>query len=149
MPINLKNYTTGVPADRSIQSIEKLLVDFGATNIMKEYSPAGKCEAISFLVALGDMKLPFRLPGKVQNVFVWLRKKKKNSKDSLLLQQAERITWKTMHEWTHLQLSLIELDQMEKLEAFLPYIYDMEKRQTFFEKLKETKFKALLPDAHR
>jgi hypothetical protein len=145
MAINLKNYTTEIPADRSISYIEKLLVDFGATNIMKEYGPAGKCEAISFLVAMDNMKLPFRLPGKVQCVFVWLKKRKPQTKDATLLQQAERITWKQMHEWVHLQLSLIELSQLEKLEAFLPYIYDMNKRQTFFEQLKEQKFKALLP----
>ena len=35
--MNLKNYTTEVHATKSIDGIEKLLVEFGASNIMKEY----------------------------------------------------------------------------------------------------------------
>jgi len=55
--MNLKNYTTEVPASRSIEAIEKLLVYFGSTNIMKVYGPAGKVSAISFIVEMDGMKL--------------------------------------------------------------------------------------------
>ena len=144
--MNLKNYTTEVPAQRSIDYIEKLLVEAGASNIMKEFE-SGSCSSISFLIDIGGQKLPFKLPAKVQNCYVWLKKKKPNSKDTLLLAQAERIVWKQMHEWVFLQLSLIHLDQLEKLEAFFPYLYDMQKQQTFFQKVKENGYKALLPAA--
>jgi hypothetical protein len=37
-------------------------------------------------------------------------------------------------------MSLIELDQAELVEVFMPYIYDYSKNQTFFEKMKTTGF---------
>jgi hypothetical protein len=144
--MNLKNYTTEVPASRSIEYIERLLVEFGATNIMKDYKQ-GNCAAISFMIEMNGMRLPFRLPAKVNECFLWLKKKKPNSKDQVLIAQAERICWKQMHEWVYLQLSLIELDQLEKLEAFFPYLYDITKQETYFEKIKSGGFKALLPAA--
>ena len=143
--MNLKNYTTEVPANRSIENIEKLLVSAGATNIMKEYGPSGNCSALSFILVMKNMKLPFRLPAKVQNVFVWLKKRKPQTSDKNLLAQAERIAWKQQYDWVHLQLTLIELDQAEKLELFLPYLYDIQKGETYYEKIKAGGFKALLP----
>ena len=40
--MTLKNYTTGVPADRTILEIERLLADFGASAIMKNYLKDGR-----------------------------------------------------------------------------------------------------------
>lgn len=143
--MNLRNYTTEVPAQRSIENIEKLLVGFGATNIMKEYDQSSKCAAISFIVPMNNMMLPFRLPANMDKVFRWLKKAKPKSSDKILIAQAERIGWKMQHEWVHLQLSLIELEQAEKLELFLPYLYDVQKKETYYQKLKASGFKALLP----
>ncbi|MFT3704687.1 MAG: hypothetical protein QM802_20145 [Agriterribacter sp.] len=143
--MNIKNYTTEVPAVRSIAAIEQLLVGFGSTNIMKEYGPAGRVAAISFMVEMDGMKLPFQLPVKVQDCYVWLKKRKAKTNDKTLLEQAERIAWKQMHELIHIQLSHIELNQAEKLELFLPYLYDVSKRETYYQKVKSGGFKALLP----
>ncbi len=142
--MNLKNYTTEVPSNRSIENIEKLLVDFGATNIMKEYGPAGRCAALSFIVEMNGMKLPFRLPGKVDAGYVWLKKKYPKSADKRLLEQAERMIWKQLYDWVFLQLCQIELSQMEKLEAFFPYLYDIQNRVTYYDKMKAGEFKGLL-----
>lgn len=146
--MNLKNYTTTVPASRSIEYIEKLLAEAGATRIMKEYS-SGSCSFISFAIDVNGMTMPFQLPGKVMECYLWMKNKRRNSNDKLLLAQAERIVWKQMHEWVFLQLSLIELGQMEKLEAFFPYLYDMNNQKTFYNRVKEGGYKALLPDAHK
>lgn len=96
--MNLKNYTTEASAVSSIERIEKLLIDYGATNIMKEYSPDRRVAAISFIIEMQGMKLPFRLPAKVKEIFVWLKKKYPARKDMGLLQQAERICWKQMYD---------------------------------------------------
>lgn len=145
--MNLRNYTTEVPANKSIENIEKLLVSFGASNIMKEYSPEGNVTAISFIIPMEGMKLPFRLPAKTDKVFKWLLKNKPRSSEKLLKAQSERIAWKLQHEWVHCQLSLIELDQADKLELFLPYLYDIQKGQTYYDKIKSGGFKALLPSS--
>ena len=141
--MNLKNYTTEVPASRSIEYIERLLVEFGASNINKSYEN-GSCTGISFIVKVDGNNVPFRLPAKVKNVFIWLKKKKPNGQDKNLLAQAERIAWKQQYELLHLQLGMIEMDQMEKMEVFLAYVLNVGENRTYYETLKEGKFKALL-----
>lgn len=149
MAIKLKNYTTEVPATRSIENIEKLLVDFGASNIMKEYHdlrplPVRVCTSISFIIEVDNMKLPFKLPANIEAVKNWLKKQKPNSAEKTIAEQANRIAWKQQYEVLHLQLGQIEMNQLEKLEALLPYVYDVESNQTFYTKIKSGGFKGLL-----
>jgi hypothetical protein len=148
MAIKLKNYTTEVPASRSIDNIERLLVDFDASNIMKEYEelqqlPGKICTSISFIVEVEGMKLPFRLPANVQKVATWLKKQKPQTTPKTIAEQANRIAWKQQHEILHLQLGQIEMNQLEKLEVFFPYLYDIQNRQTYYQKIKEGGFKQL------
>lgn len=148
--MNLKNYTTEVPAVRSIDNIERLLVQFGAFNIMKEYVeipplPGRRCTSISFIAEVEGQKLPFKLPANVEKVIKWLRKQKPNSALKTIAEQSERIAWKQQHELLHLQLGQIEMNQLEKLEVFFPYLYDVQKNETYYQKIKSGGFKALLP----
>jgi hypothetical protein len=52
--MNLKNYKTEVPASRSIEPIEKLLVNFGAKSIMKEYGPTRGVAAVAFILDMAE-----------------------------------------------------------------------------------------------
>lgn len=147
--MNIKNYTTEVQAAKSIERIEALLVDFGAINIMKEYEEVkpltGKrCTSISFIVEIEGMKMPFRLSANIHNVKKWMRSKKPTITDKTLAEQSERIAWKQQFELLHLQLGQIEMNQLEKLEVFFPYLYDVEKQQTFYNKVKAGGYKGLL-----
>lgn len=149
MAINLKNYTTEVAATKSIEMIEKLLVDFGAFNIMKEYTEmkplvGRRCSSISFIIEVDGMRLPFKLPTKVEQTAKWLRKQKPNSTDKTILEQSERIAWKQQYEILHLQLGQIIMGQLEKLEALFPYLLSTAENKTYYQKLKEGNFKALL-----
>lgn len=143
MAINIKNYTTEVAASKSIEGIERLLIDFGATNIMKEYGPGGRITTISFIIVVENMRLPFRLPAKVQEVYVWLKKKFPQRKDATLLEQAERVVWKQLWDWVHITLSGIQLEQLETLEALFPYLYEIDKQQTYYQRVKAGNFKLL------
>lgn len=148
MAIKLKNYTTEVPASRSIEYIEKLLVDFDASNIMKEYEelqpmPGKICSSISFIIEVEGMRLPFRLPANVHKVAAWLKKQKPNTNQKTIAEQANRIAWKQQYEILHLQLGQIEMNQLERLEVFFPYLYDIQNRQTYYQKIKEGGFKQL------
>ncbi len=140
--MKLKNYTTEVPATKSIDMIERLLVDFGAFNIMKEYTQ-GKCSALSFIIEVDGVRMPFKLPANVPNVAKWLRKQRPQSSDKTIWEQAERIAWKQQFEILHLQLGQIEMTQMERLEVFFPFLYDIAQNQTYYEKIKAGGFKAL------
>jgi hypothetical protein len=40
---------------------------------------------------------------------------------------------------------MIRLEQVETLQVFLPFVWDPAKEETFYDKLKGSNFKALLP----
>lgn len=143
--MNLKNYTTEVPAAKSIDSIEMMLVSFGAKNIMKEYGPDQSVSGLSFILNTNGMKVPFRLPAKAEEIYKWLRKKYPQRQPKTLKPQSERICWKQMYEWVHINLSLVELEQADAMEVFFPYLYDVHKQETYYDKLKAGGYKNLLP----
>jgi len=58
MPI--KNYTTKVPASRSIQEIQDMLVKHGATDFLFQYEQGtGRIKALKFILPLHDRQVPF------------------------------------------------------------------------------------------
>lgn len=143
--MNLKNYTSQVPADRSIMLIEKLLIDAGATNISKAINPQTKeVEGIIFQIAVNGNLLLFKLPSKVDQCFksLWKEVRRVNATTRKnTMDQAKRTAWKLLYDWVSVQVSLIQIQQVELLEVFLPYAYNGEK--TYYEMIKENNFKQL------
>ncbi len=153
MAVNLKNYTSEIPAITSMGRIEQYLVQAGATDISKKYQDQ-VCVAIRFRMLHKTEKFPagiamfFQLPAKVDACFKVLFAEVKRPKADTrqrIMQQAERTAWKIISDWVQVQLSMIQLEQAELLQVFLPYAFDQATEQTYYEKLKETQFKALLP----
>lgn len=143
--MNLKNYTSEVPAITSMGKIEKCLVQAGATDISKRYSDQ-VCTAITFRMLVGGQPLFFQLPAKVDRCFevLWAEvKRPKADTKARIRAQAERTAWKIVCDWTEVQLSMIMLEQAEAMEVFLPYVYNPATDQTFFQQLKGNQFKQL------
>jgi len=144
--MNLKNYTSTVPAITSMGRIEKSLVAAGATNISKTYEDQ-VCTAITFrMVITGHVPMFFELPAKVEPCFnvLWAEvKRPKPETKKNIREQAERTAWKIVADWVEIQLSMILLEQAEPLQVFLPYCYDPSTDQTFYEKMKTNNFKQL------
>ena len=145
--MNIKNYTSEVNADKSILRIEKLLVSVGATNVSKEYKNQN-VSSITFLININGMSIPFRMEAKTEIVEKILKQDIKRPRPDgstwiKIAKQAERTTWKILCDWTEIQISMIKLQQAELIEIFLPYAYNMNNGKTFFQSLKESKFKAL------
>lgn len=142
----MKNYTSSVPVERTITRIEQILAKAHAKNIMKDYVG---CEvvALTFTLPLSDTeRLPLiRLPINVVAVEkVFLREKKRRLRPETarrIHEQAQRTAWKFMQDWIECQISLIELDQVEPLEIFLPHVWDG--KQTYYDSLKAGGFKML------
>ena len=63
----------------------------------------------------------------------------------MITEQAQRTSWKILYDWVQVQVSMIQLQQAEFIEVFLPYCYDREADKTFYEKLKGNGFKQLGP----
>ena len=142
----IKNYTSSVPAIRSLAYIEHQLVIHGATDIVKRYGPNKELTEICFAVETQGRRIPFMLPARVDRVekvlLAQIRRPKPDTKQRVK-EQAERTAWKIISDWVAVQMSLIELGQVEFLEVFLPYVYDATKQQTFFEKMKESGYRML------
>jgi hypothetical protein len=152
MTKSIKNYTSSVPAATSMARIEEMLVEAGARDIHKSYDANQTCDAMIFVMAVPNIPQPlyFKLPAKVDqcNNALWKQylksvKKPSESMKQTIKAQAARTAWKLMHDWVELQLTLIQLEQIEPMEAFLPYVYNRDTKQTFFEHAKEKSFKQL------
>lgn len=126
--LKLVNYTSEVPAARSIMEIEELLFKAGATNISKS-ATGGMVEAIIFALPVGPEYQVFRLPINVGAVQRVLRETKSHHpKDK---HQAERVAWRILKDWVQIQVAMIQLEQAQALEVFLPYLWNG--KQTFFQ----------------
>lgn len=144
--MNLKNYTSEVPALTSMGKIEKSLVEAGATDISKKYED-GICIAVRFRMMVNQNALFFELPAKVDACFRVLWKEIKRPRPDTkkrVQQQAERTAWKIINDWVEVQLSMIRLEQAEVLQIFLPYAFNPATEKTFFTQIKESGYKALL-----
>jgi hypothetical protein len=144
--MNIKNYTSGVAVDKTISRIECLLAQAGAKAIGKNYE-GGKLSSLTFQMEINGHDVLIRLPAKPEAVYEALRKEiKKPHRGTLerLKKQSERTAWKIQQEWLEIELTNIQLNQKEKLEVFLSYVWDG--RQTYYAALKESKFKALLTE---
>lgn len=144
--MKIKNYTSQVPAFRSIAEIDQILVEFGARNISKTYSKSKKLESIMFELPnpldsrqFYTVKLPARLDA-VKHAIATTRP---GWSDVDLEGQAERTAWRLMLDWVKVQLSLVSMEQVEPLEVFMAYIYNHSKQATMFELASQNHFKAL------
>ncbi len=142
----IKNYTSTVPVSRSVQHIEDCLIRHGAHNILKMYDADKKLESLCFIINVEGKDIPFKLPAsvnKVESVLKAAVKRPTKNTYQNIKEQAERTAWKLQSDWVDIQMSLIELNQVEILQVFMAYVYFPAQKQTYFEKLKESQFKML------
>ncbi len=141
----VKNYTSQVSAINSVNHIEKRLVSCGATDILKLYEDK-KLSGIAFIIVINEKRVPFRLPARIDKIEKKLTgnvKRPRKGTVGRIHEQAERTAWKLLSDWVDIQISLIELDQAELMEVFLPYAYDHSKQETLYDKYKANDFKML------
>lgn len=141
----MKNYTSTVSPAKSIAAIEQLLIKAKALGISKEYAD-GKVTAISFAIRHHADAAPvtIRLPANVTAVYKVLASQMKRHTAAnyrSTQEQAERTAWRLLHEWVAVQLSLIEIQQVDLLQVFLPYVWNGQ--QTFYQAMREQRSPAL------
>jgi hypothetical protein len=144
--VMIKNYTSAVPVFRSIQYIEDKLVKYGATDIVKTYNDDKKLQGICFIMKTQGKSIPFQLPARVDNVEKVLKKTVKHPRSGTynrIREQAERTAWKIISDWVDIQIALIELQQADFMEVFLPYVYNPRDKMTFYEHIKGNGYKLL------
>lgn len=149
--MNLKNYTSSVPANQTISYIEAYLASAGVTGISKQYNPHTKePEAIFFHIEIPPSRYTIKLPARVAEVqdFLWndyvsshSRNRKLPKRKEDFLHQAARTAWKIQQDWVQVQISLIKLKQADFLQVFMGFLWDG--KQSYYQALEDTKFKQL------
>src|SRR5689334_5965918 len=142
--MNIKNYTSGVPVNLTVAKIEQLLAEAGASGVNKDYE-AGRLVALAFRIPTPSGKtMTIRLPANSEAVYDTMKKsvlRPRNGTLERLKDQAQRTAWKLMQDWIQVQISLIQMQQADVMQVFLPYVWDGER--TFYHMLKEGGFKQL------
>lgn len=135
----IKNYTSSIPVSRIVSSIQKILLQFGATGIGFEYDNNGQIKGIMFKIEDKDgnsraVKVPSQWE-KCKEVLIQQGYYKSD-------EQAYRTALANVRDWLDSQLALLQTDMVEFKQIFLPYMTNMEGK-TVYEYLEETKYKML------
>jgi hypothetical protein len=129
--MKLKNYTTSVAAEKTIMEIEKLLVSFGATRILKDMLGDGKVSALIFQYQNKPYKLPINSEGVNMVLTQGKRLRYGTNQAKERKEQAYRTAWRIIKDWLHSQLSLIVSGQAQPDQILMPYQFDG--KQTLYE----------------
>jgi hypothetical protein len=141
--MNIRNYTSGVPVNRSVSLMHDLLVDIGASDILNTYSSDGKIKALTFKISMDDGRpVMYRIEPVVDGYVAQLmpRKPQKGTM-AKLLPQAERTAWKIEYEWVAITCAKIKVGKVTPMQAFLAYIWDG--KQTFYDRISSGGFRQL------
>ena len=155
----LLNYTTAVPASKSLADIIRILQEAGASAIMLENNSSCEVEAVNFILNASFGRVPYKIPANVGDVILTINGQIRGETEALKNRairkrriphglfnnkaQAERIAWRIAKDWLEAQLALIETGMVELPQVFLPYAQN-NKGETFYETMKEQKFPGLL-----
>jgi hypothetical protein len=123
--------------------IEVKLAKAKAEAILKEYDSDGIVSAISFRIKTEFGVLTFLLPANIQRIYQVVARDTQVPRSLRTREQASRIAWRIVKDWTDAQLAMIEAGLVDLQQVFLPYAQD-ETGQTFCELMRERKFQPLL-----
>jgi hypothetical protein len=140
----IRNYTSSVPVERSVDHIEKALVEAGAMNVMKLYKDK-VISGIAFILEINGKQFPFKLPARVQEVekiFASSQKRRLEITETNKL-QAARTAWKLLSDWIDIQLTFIGMKQAQFMEIMLAFSYNPMKDETFYQSIEKRGFEML------
>ena len=133
----LKNYTTEIPAMKSIGEIQKNLVKHGATSIVVNYGPDREPESLAFIISMSQGNIPFRLPANLKKVEKILERQR--VKGYTKPETASRVAWRILKDWVDAQLAIIETEMVTIEQVFLPYML-VKGQNTLYETMKDHGF---------
>ena len=126
--------------------IENILLQMGARNIAKQYDDKMQIESIMFSLRRGESDVPFKLPARkepIKKLFLKQYRRPTAVQDKNADEQAARTAWKNVKEWVELQAAMVQLEQVEVMEVFLPYVFIGDQNKTFYQVIKDQNFKQL------
>ena len=149
------NYTTSVPAKKSIAEIQDKLARAGAKAVLQEYNGACEPNGLSFKIQTQFGEMAFRLPAEIDKVAAVLNSGRKRqapspwssretqAKHAQSLEQrrthAVNVSWRILKDWIEAQIALMRSGMITVEQAFLPYCQGPD-GQTVYESLRDRKF---------
>jgi len=126
MPI--KNYTTSIAEEKTVAEIQMLLAVKGAKTIQIEYDEKARPTAVSFIIVIQGIPIPFQLPCNFEGVYKAMVKeyaqwqaRNRFERNPESKNQARRIAWRIVKDWVAAQMALVEAEQATLAQVFLPY----------------------------
>lgn len=139
MPI--LNYTTKIRPDRTVGEIQKLLGAKGARRVSIDYD-AGRIAAVTFVLDVAGREIAFRLPSNPDGVRRALQKQRVANVYQTP-EHAQSVAWRIVKDWIEAQLALVEAQQADMAEVFLPYAV-VSKNTTMYQQFQMHAAKGLL-----
>ena len=128
MPI--LNYTTEIPADRTVAEIQRILARAGAARVQVDYQDKEPA-SVSFILMLSGQPLPFRLPADADGVYRILYRDNTIARRYRTPEHARRVSWRIVKDWVEAQLALIQSGQASLPQLFLPHAVRADGRTLF------------------
>lgn len=124
----LLNYSTSVPASRTISEMQAALARSGARKVMLEYDDQGNAHALMFSLPTPHGERFYTLPCDVAAVERVLRQQDADGlirKSSVKVNraQAERVAWRVLKDWLEAQLALVRTQMAALDQVMLPYLH--------------------------
>jgi len=141
MPI--LNYTTQINPEKTCGEIQRMLAKAGASAIMHEYDDDGVLVRLSFKIECHGMQLPFMLPANIGRIYTILQNDRRVVRKNKTMEHAARVSWRIIKDWVEAQLAIVEAEQAEMAEVFLPYMQHGQKGETLYEMLRDSNYKLL------
>lgn len=116
MPI--LNYTTKVAPEKTASEIVAMLGRKGADEVHQQFA-AGRIAGITFVFKVSGEPVRFNLPVNVDGVHAHMKKIRRDG--SMDRAQSERIAWRIVKDWIEVQIALVESQQAEMAQVFMPY----------------------------
>jgi hypothetical protein len=124
------NYSTSIPAARTIGEIQRMLAVHGAAAVTVGYVD-GKATGVSFALQTPHGERVFTLPVDVAALRHLLREQARAGKLKASMprggwdspEHAERVAWRVVKDWLEAQLAIIEARMATLDQVMLPYLH--------------------------
>lgn len=125
------NYTTQVEAEKTIGEIYQILLKAKAKEISFENDNEGDTTAVKFMIIFLENPLWFRLTPNYKGVLEAMKRDKVQPR-FCNLRQAFNVGWRIIKDVIEAQMAIVQSNQGEITQVFLPYAVDSN-GQTVFE----------------
>lgn len=133
--MSVLNYTTKIPAARTIGEVQALLAKHGASRIAVDYLDGQPCGLTFALVTAHGPRL-FTLPVDIDAMGRLLNTNRPSGGMSLAAfrsrEHAERVAWRVIKDWLAAQLTLVQTEMAAIDQVMLPYLHTDESGRTLY-----------------